>query len=147
MSEHKAALFWERTSPDFNYTTYNRAHRLDFGHGHKMEASAAPEFLGDGDRVDPEQAFVASLSSCHMLTFLAIASKKGLIVNRYEDHAIGHLRKNEHGKFVIQEVELHPEISFEGEIPDEKTLAALHEKAHQECFIANSVKCAIRINN
>lgn len=144
MSEHKAILRWERNGLDFGYKTYSRNHSWTFENGLSIEASAATQFLGDASKVDPEQAFVASLSSCHMLTFLAIASFKKIVVESYIDEAVGHLAKNEQGKFVIAKVELHPQVVFaEGNEPDRATLEAMHHKAHEDCFLANSVTCDI----
>ena len=144
MSEHIATLTWERGDAPFDYKSYSRNHRWDFGHGVSVTASAAPQFLGDESQIDPEQAFVASLSSCHMLTFLAIASMKKLTVERYVDRAVGHLAKNEAGKFVITRVDLYPKIEFApGQEPDAATLEQLHHKSHADCFLANSVKCEI----
>ena len=144
MSEHKAILRWERNGLDFGYKTYCRNHSWTFENGLSIEVSAATQFLGDASKVDPEQAFVASLSSCHMLTFLAIASFKKIVVESYIDEAVGHLAKNEQGKFVIAKVDLHPQIVFaEGNEPDQVTLEAMHHKAHEDCFLANSVTCDI----
>src|ERR1700722_5349940 len=99
MSVHRAAIRWKRTSPDFTYDTYNRAHDVMFkGGAIVLPGSAAPAFKGDADRVDPEEAFVASLSSCHMLTFLSICARKRLVVESYEDDASGTLEKGADGK-------------------------------------------------
>ncbi len=144
MSEHIANLIWERGSAPFDYKSYSRNHLWDFGQQNTLSASAAADFLGDPSKVDPEQAFVAALASCHMLTFLAIASMSKLTVERYEDRAVGHLGKNEAGKLVIAKIDLHPKIAFaEGQSPDSATLKRLHHKAHQECFLANTVNCPI----
>ncbi len=144
MSEHKAILSWERNGHDFAYKAYSRNHSWTFPNGLSIEASAAAQFLGDASKVDPEQAFVASLASCHMLTFLAIASFKKTVVESYWDEAVGHLAKNEEGKFVISKVDLHPRIVFaEGGEPNRQTLEAMHHKAHEDCFLANSVTCEI----
>ncbi|MDQ8201517.1 OsmC family protein [Pelagicoccus sp. SDUM812003] len=144
MSEHIATLTWERGDAAFDYKTYSRNHTWDFGHSLTVTASAAPAFLGDESKIDPEQAFVASLSSCHMLTFLAIASMRGITVERYVDRAVGHLEKNESRKPVITRVDLYPEITFaDGQTPDAAALEKLHHLAHAECFLANSVKCEI----
>ncbi len=144
MSEHIATLAWERAGAPFDYRSYSRNHLWDFGHGLAVRASAAPQFLGDETLVDPEQAFVAALSSCHMLTFLALASRAKLVVETYRDRAVGHLAKNAEGKFVIARVDLHPVATFaDGQAPDRAALEALHHKSHQECFLANSVTCEI----
>lgn len=144
MSQHIATLTWEREGKPFDYKSYSRNHVWDFGHDIRVTASAAPAYLGDETKVDPEQAFVASLASCHMLTFLAIASMSGIIVERYEDRAIGRLAKNEEGKMAITKIDLYPKIVFaEGHEPDRAKLEKLHHKSHSECFLANTVKCAI----
>ena len=93
MSEHKATIKWARNGADFGYKTYPRDHVWRFDNGVEVPASAAPAYLGNPQRVDPEAAFVAALSSCHMLTFLALASNKGFVVDSYEDAAVGHLEK------------------------------------------------------
>lgn len=140
MSEHQAKIDWTRQSPDFTYDSYNRAHQWSFDSGVQVPASAAPDYRGETDRVDPEEAFVASLASCHMLTFLALAAKKRLVVNRYTDEAVGFLEKNDQGKLALTRVILRPKVEFEGPAaPSLEELSQLHEKAHEHCFIANSV--------
>jgi organic hydroperoxide reductase OsmC/OhrA len=140
MSEHKIALSWNRTSPDFAYKSYNREHKIAFKNGVQVDVSAAPAFLGKAEFIDPEEMFVAAYASCHMLTFLAIAAKKNLIVDSYEDHAVGHLRKNDEGKLAITHIELFPVVVFSGSKLGSDELARMHELSHQECFIANSSK-------
>ncbi|ODT98305.1 MAG: osmotically inducible protein OsmC [Planctomycetes bacterium SCN 63-9] len=144
MSEHHVTVNWERATPDFSYDTYNRDHDWTFDAGITVRASAAPAYLGSESCVDPEEAFVASISSCHMLTFLAIAAKKRYVVDSYNDRAVGILDKDAAGNLAVTKVTLRPEIRFGGEkqpTPDE--LGQLHEKAHQYCFIANSVKSEV----
>jgi len=144
MSEHKANLLWKRDGADFGYKNYSRNHVWTFENGATLEASAAAQYLGDPQCVDPEQAFVASLSSCHLLTFLALASFQKLTIEQYEDNAVGHLAKNAEGKMVVSRVDLYPKIQFaEGINPPREQLETLHHKAHEECFLANSVKCEI----
>lgn len=146
MSEHKATLRWQRTSATFTYDAYNRAHTWAFDAGIEVRASASPTYRGDADCVDPEEAFVASVASCHMLTFLAIAARKRFVVDAYDDEATGFLEKNEHGKLAVTRVVLRPRIRFaDSAAPSEDQLAKLHEQAHQECFIANSVQTAITV--
>ena len=146
MSEHKANIKWTRGSVDFAYKTYSRDHTWRFDNGVEVPASAAPAYLGNAQRVDPEAAFVAALSSCHMLTFLALASNKGFVVDSYEDSAIGHLEKNAGGKLAITRVELHPKIIYGGaKQPTPADLEWLHDKAHRECFIANSVTTEVHV--
>lgn len=147
MSEHRATIRWRRTSSEFTYESYNRAHEMRFKNGDVvLPASAAPEFRGDPDRVDPEEAFVASLSSCHMLTFLAICARKRLVVDAYEDDAAGHLEKGPDGRFWMSRVVLRPQVKFAaGTTVDAATLAGIHHKSHEECFIANSVTTNVTI--
>lgn len=147
MSEHRAEIRWKRTSPDFSYDSYNRAHEIAFKGGCiAIPASSAPAFKGDAERVDPEEAFVASLSSCHMLTFLAICARKRLVVDAYEDAALGFLEKGEGGKLWMARVVLNPRVSFaRGTDVDAATLAKLHHDSHEQCFIANSVKTEVTV--
>ena len=146
MSEHKANIKWARNGADFGYKNYSRDHIWRFDNGVEVPGSAAPAYLGNPQRVDPETAFVAALSSCHMLTFLAVASNKGFVVDSYEDNAVGRLEKNVDGKFAITRVELHPKISYSGDKqPTQADIDWLHDKAHRECFIANSVTAQIRV--
>lgn len=147
MSEHQASVVWKRTSADFTYDTYNRAHEVRFkGGAIVLPASSAPTFKGDADRVDPEEAFVGSLSSCHMLTFLAICARKRLTVESYEDIAVGHLEKGEAGKLWMTRATLRPRVRFApGTRMDDETLADIHHKSHEECFIASSVKTVVAV--
>jgi organic hydroperoxide reductase OsmC/OhrA len=145
MSEHRAHVSWERKGIDFGYDSYPRDHAWSFEGGVSVPATAAPAFRGNPERVDPEAAFVAALSSCHMLTFLAIASRKRLVVDGYEDDAVGWLEKNEAGKLAMTRVVLRPRVSFAGAAPAPAVVADLHERAHRECFIANSVRTLVEI--
>ena len=146
MSEHKVTLNWQRGDTPFEYQKYSRDHTWKFDGGHEMTASAAPAYLGNPANTDPEEAFVASLSSCHMLTFLAVACKKKFVLDEYTDDAVGHMEKNENGKMAIMRVELHPKIKFSGEKqPTEQELDEMHHFAHTECFIANSVKTQVTV--
>lgn len=138
MSEHHASVRWNRTTPDFTYDTYDRGHQVRFGSGIEVPASAAADFKGDPTRVNPEEAFVGALSSCHMLTFLAIAARKRLVVESYEDDATGELDKNADGKLAMTKVVLRPRVRFASEV-DAATLAKMHATAHANCFIALSV--------
>jgi organic hydroperoxide reductase OsmC/OhrA len=146
MSEHKASVKWARNGADFGYKSYSRDHVWRFDNGIEVLSSAAPAYLGNPQRVDPESAFVAALSSCHMLTFLALASNKGFVVDSYEDNAVGFLEKNANGKLAVTRVDLRPEIVFSGAtLPTDVDLTWLHDKAHRECFIANSVTSRITV--
>ena len=144
MSSHSVTLTWNRDGQEFGYKEYSRDHDLDFGHGVHMRASAAAEYLGTAEIPDPEQAFVASLSSCHMLTFLAFASLQKLTLESYTDKAVGYLEKGDSGKPVLSRIELHPvTVWSEGITVSPEQLEELHHKAHEECFLANSVKTEI----
>jgi organic hydroperoxide reductase OsmC/OhrA len=146
MSEHRAKIIWNRSSGDFSYETYTRDHIWEFENGAKIEASAAPGFRGSPKNVDPEEAYVASISSCHMLTFLAIAARKRFVVDSYTDSAVGHLEKNANGKLAVTRVALRPKVSFSEEAcPSSEELERLHHLAHAECFIANSVHTSISV--
>ena len=141
MSEHKVTLKWERGGAEFSYQKYPRDHTWSFDGGHTMTATAAPAYLGNPTHVDPEEAFVASLSSCHMLTFLAIACKQRFVIDSYEDEAVGHLEKNADGKLAITRVELRPRITWgSDQKPSGEELDKMHHAAHESCFVANSVR-------
>lgn len=145
MSEHRAQLLWQHDGSDFLARAYTRNHRISFPGGEHYLASSAVDYGGDAAAIDPEAAFTASLSSCHMLTFLALAAVKGFVVERYEDDAVGVLGKNEEGRMAMTEVRLAPRVQFAGQAPDAAQLAQLHERAHRGCFIANSVKTPVNV--
>ena len=145
MSEHLAKISWSRGGRDFTYETYSRDHTWTFDGGVEVAATAAPAFLGNPARVDPEEAFVAAVASCHMLTFLAIAAKRRFVVDRYEDAATGFMEKNDAGKLAVTRVTLRPAIQFAEKSPSADELARLHELAHESCFIANSVRTEITV--
>lgn len=146
MSEHKVKLKWERGGAEFSYQKYPRDHTWSFDGGHTMTATAAPAYLGNPAHVDPEEAFVASLSSCHMLTFLAIACKQRFVIDSYEDGAVGHLEKNADGKLAITRVELRPKITWGGDRkPSAEELDKMHHAAHENCFVANSVRTVVTV--
>jgi organic hydroperoxide reductase OsmC/OhrA len=146
MSEHKVSLRWERGDAAFEYQKYPRNHTWKFDGGHEMQASAAPAYLGDPKNVDPEEAFVASLSSCHMLTFLAIACKKKFVLDEYVDEAVGHMEKNAEGRSAITRVVLKQKLKFSGDKqPTAQELEEMNHAAHEQCFIANSVKTEVTV--
>jgi organic hydroperoxide reductase OsmC/OhrA len=146
MSEHKVTVEWKRETPDFAYQNYNRDHNWTFDAGVTVRASAAPAYLGNPHCVDPEEAFVASLSSCHMLTFLAIAARKRFVLDEYHDEAVGILDKDAAGRLAILRVTLRPKVQFSGEkTPTADELTQMHEQAHHACFIANSVKTEVLV--
>lgn len=146
MSKHLASLRWNRNGKPFTYEGYSRDHEWIFEGGQRLTGSAAEAFLGSPEGVDPEEAMVVALSSCHMLTLLAIAAKKGWTVESYDDDAEGTLGKNDAGKLSLTRVTLRPRIIFaEGKTPDAEALQRLHHQAHENCFIANSVKTEVVI--
>jgi organic hydroperoxide reductase OsmC/OhrA len=146
MSEHRATVEWQLAG-EFRYETYSRAHSIDFGRGIRVAGNAAagniPKTVAAAAGVDPEQQFVASLASCHMLWFLHLANRKNLVVARYVDEASGVLGKNAGGKEAMTRITLRPAVTFSGAAPSAEDHMKLHEKAHERCFIANSVKSEI----
>lgn len=144
MSEHVVDVVWNRGGRDFTYQSYSRDHEWRF-QGSTVAASAAPGYRGNPDLVDPEEAFVAAISSCHMLTFLALCTKEHLVVDSYEDHAVGTVEKDAEGRMAVTRVVLSPRIKFEGDAPDTALMDKLHHMSHEMCFIANSVKTAIEV--
>ena len=152
MSEHihTASIVWRRDEGDFAKGRFSRLHTWRFDGGVELPASATPSIvplpMSVAEAVDPEEAFVASLASCHMLTFLFLASKRGFQVGEYEDNAIGILSRNERGVPWISSVTLNPKISYGGEkIPNAEEEDRLHHDAHEQCFIANSVKTEVSV--
>jgi organic hydroperoxide reductase OsmC/OhrA len=146
MSEHRAKVSW-RLEGAFDYKTYSRAHTIEFEGGIRLAGNAAaaniPTGIPPSAGVDPEQAFVASLSACHMLWFLHLACKAKLAVTRYVDEASGVLEKNAEGLMAMTRVTLRPAVSFSGKAPSAEEHARLHHEAHEKCFIANSVKSEV----
>lgn len=150
MSTHTATIRWAlRPDEDFAKGRYSRAHTLTFDGGVTALGSASPSVVplpwSDPAGVDPEELFVAALSSCHMLTFLDLARRAKLVITAYADQAEGVMSKNDHGAHWVSAVALRPVITFDGPRPDEAALTALHEAAHHACFIANSVRTAVRV--
>ncbi|HEV2434579.1 MAG TPA: OsmC family protein [Verrucomicrobiae bacterium] len=150
MSEYKATIKWQRTSPDFLKGRYSREHTWSFDGGVTVPASAAPAVVpapwSNPAGVDPEEAFVAALSSCHMLTFLHLAAKAGFQIDSYEDEAVGQVTKNEKGVPWVSLVKLNPRIVYGGEkSPAPADEERLHDLAHEHCYIANSVKTEVSV--
>jgi organic hydroperoxide reductase OsmC/OhrA len=141
---YRATVLWHRGEQLFTDNKYSRGHLWRFDEGVEVPASSSPLVVPNysvAAAVDPEEAFVASLSSCHMLFFLSFAARAGLCIDRYEDEAIGEMAKNESGKLFVAKVTLRPRITISGDKrPSEAELTALHHKSHDECFIASSVK-------
>ncbi len=146
MSVYTTNIEWKQTSSDFSFEKYNRNHTITFSGNHILKNSAAPEYFGNSDMSNPEELIAAALASCHMLTFLAVASKSGYNVQSYNCKAEALLAKNDEGKMSITEITLTPEIVYSGDkLPTPEQLKSLHEKAHRNCFIAQSLKTKVNI--
>jgi organic hydroperoxide reductase OsmC/OhrA len=146
--EYTATVRWERGVGSFADNRYSREHVWLFDGGTQVPASPAaanvPPGCARADAVDPEEAFVAAISSCHMLFFLAFAGKRGFVPDSYEDNALGVMTKNERGKLFVSRVTLDPKIAWSGENrPSDEEVAAMHHRAHEECFLANSVRTEV----
>jgi organic hydroperoxide reductase OsmC/OhrA len=149
MFNHQATILWQRNGAAFTDNRYNRGHVWQFDGGVEVPASSSPHNvrvpMSVEAAVDPEEAFVAALSSCHMLWFLSLAAKRGFVVDQYRDEAFGVMGKNAEGKQAITLVTLRPHVTFSGDRqPTTNELDDLHHQAHEECFIANSVKAEVR---
>jgi organic hydroperoxide reductase OsmC/OhrA len=150
MSEHKATIRWAFSSGEFLKGKYSREHTWTFDGGATIPASPSPSVVpvpySNPAMVDPEEAYVASIASCHMLTFLFLASRQGFQIERYEDEAVGSMTKNERGVPWVSQVILRPRIEYTGEKrPTAEQEDHLHHAAHEQCFIAASVKTDIRV--
>lgn len=149
MGDYRASIEWNRAGEDFADNRYSRGHRWRFDGGIDVAASSSPQVipppLSVEEAVDPEEAFVASLASCHMLWFLALAQKQGLVVDSYSDDAVGKLAMNADRKMAMTQVTLRPRVSFDGASqPGDATVILLHHQAHKQCYLANSVTTQIR---
>ncbi len=152
MSQYKATIKWQRTSPDFLKGRYSREHTWTFDGGVTVLASSSPSVVpppySNPANVDPEEAFLASLSSCHMLTYLFLAQKQGFQIDSYEDEAVGVVTKNEKGSFWVSAITLNPKITYSGEkLPTPADEEKLHHHAHAQCFIANSIKTEVTVKH
>ena len=151
MSEHQARIRWARRPGEtFIDSRYSRAHTWQFDGGATVQASSAPTSVplpfSKPDNVDPEEAFVAALSSCHMLTFIWLAAKEKLVVDSYDDAAVGHMGRNAQGRTAVTSAHLQPKIVFSGEkTPTDEDIERLHHSAHEQCFIANSVTTSVAV--
>lgn len=146
MSEHDITLSWEKQTESFAYQDYNRDHQWDFGHGLIVNASSAPQFLGTPEYADPERAFAGAISSCHLLFFIAICSRKHLTLEHYEDKATAFLEQDEDGDLIISKVMLRPEVRFaQGVEVNREVIDNIHHQAHKRCFLAKSVRSEIVI--
>lgn len=146
--EIDAEISWARDRDvTFSDGRYSRAHTWHFDGGVVVPASASPHIVplpfSKPENVDPEEAYLAALSSCHMLTYLDLARRQGFVIDSYHDAAKGFMEKNEAGKYWVARAELHPVIAYAGAGPDRAAEEALHHRAHAECFIANSVRTVV----
>ncbi|MBW8305252.1 MAG: OsmC family protein [Brevundimonas sp.] len=150
MSEHVATVEWSRNGQAFSDNKYDRAHEWRFDGGAVVRGSPAPTSvpapMSDPAAVDPEEALVAAVSSCELVLFLAYAAKGGFVVDRYRDDAVGLLARDDRGRMSITAVTLRPEATFSGEArPDAAALDDLHHRAHEACYIANSIRAAVSV--
>ena len=150
MHRYEARVSWQRDGATFTDNRYSRGHEWSFDGGVTVPASSSPLTVkapySVAAAVDPEEALVAATSSCHMLWFLSLAGRQGFVVDRYADDAFGVMEKNADGKVAFSRITLRPQIEFAGEkLPSAAEIAALHHSAHEECFIANSLKCDVVI--
>ena len=143
MANYGAVIHWHRADQAFADNKYSRGHTWTFDGGEVVPASASPHIvplpMSVAENVDPEEAFVASLSSCHMLFYLTIAQREGFVVDEYLDAATGRMGKTSDNKYAMTSVKLYPQTKYHGAAPDSDKQAAMHHEAHESCFIANSV--------
>ncbi|MES2902530.1 MAG: OsmC family protein [Pseudomonadota bacterium] len=152
MQQFEATVAWERAGQPFTDHRYSRAHEWVFDGGLHVPASSSPLSvplpMSDAANVDPEEALVAAVSSCHMLFFLSIAAQRGFVVDSYRDHAIGVLERDVDGKLSMTRISLRPALVFSGQrAPDATELAAIHHAAHDQCYIANSIKAVVTVES
>lgn len=148
MHKYQARISWKRNGATFSDNRYSRSHEWSFDGGVSIPASSSPGIVplpySVSEAVDPEEALVASASSCHMLWFLSLAAQRGLVVDSYVDEAIGVMDKDQFGKLAFSRISLRPRVQLSAQTPlAAEELARLHGAAHNECFIANSLKCAV----
>jgi organic hydroperoxide reductase OsmC/OhrA len=148
MATYTAKIVWKNDSPDtFTKNRYSRAHTWSFDGGVEVPASSSPHSVrvpfSVEEAVDPEEALIASASSCHMLTFLWLAAKKGFLIESYEDNAVGEMTKDENGVEWISKITLNPQIAWGEKTPTAEELKELHHAAHEQCYIANSIKSEV----
>ena len=152
MSKHTAIIRWKNNGPDFLSRRYSREHTLHFDGGAVVPGSPSPQIVpapwSNAGSVDPEETFVASLASCHMLWFLHVACDAGFLTESYEDEAEGVMTKNERGVLWISQITLRPRIIWGGtKQPTADEIARLHHLAHEQCFIANSIKTDVKVES
>ena len=147
MSDLAIDLHWQRAEPALEPGKYSNAHAVQYNSTHEVEVDAAPDWGGDPDHTNPEQALAAALSSCHMMTFLALCAKAGWPVASYHDHAEAHLGKNAKGQTSVTRIDLNPVVRFDtGFAVEAGTLAEMQHRAHRYCFIANTLADSVQVN-
>lgn len=147
MSEMSIHSHWQREAPSLRPGAFSSAHTVRFNDLHALPVDAAPDWGGDAVNTNPEQALAASLSSCHMMTFLALAAKAGWPVASYRDHAVAHLGKNAKGRMSVTRIDLHPVVGFDpGFSVDRQALDQMQDRAHRYCFVANSLADSVQVN-
>ena len=149
MKQFEANITWHRGAQPFTDNRYSRAHEWQFDGGLRLPASSSPLSvplpMSDASALDPEEALVAAVSSCHMLFFLSLAAQRGLVVDQYLDKAVGTMDRNARGKMGMTRIVLRPSIAFAGQQPSSEALAAIHHDAHDKCYIANSIMADVVI--
>jgi organic hydroperoxide reductase OsmC/OhrA len=147
MSELSIELNWRRQAPALRPGKYSNAHTVRYNDEYQLQADAAPDWGGDASLTNPEQALAAALSSCHMMTFLALASKANWPVAAFQDRAVAHLGKNPRGRMSVIQVDLHPVVTFDAGFQiDAAELEKMHDRAHRYCFVANTLAESVTIN-
>lgn len=147
MSNLSIELRWHRSEPELRSGKFSNAHTVRYNDSHEVRADAAPDWGGDAENTNPEQALAAAVSSCHMMTFLALAAKARWPVASFHDRAVAHLGKNPRGQMSVTRIDLHPVVRFDpGFTVDEAKLAQMHDRAHRYCFIANTLADSVEIN-
>ena len=149
MSAYTSTVLWQRGEQNFLDNSYSRRHEIHFDSGTVLPASSSPHVvplpMSDAQAVDPEELFVAALSSCHMLWFLSLTRDAGFVVDRYEDEAVGQMARDAQRRMMMSTVTLRPRVQFApGHAPSREQLQALHHEAHEQCYIANSVRTQVR---
>jgi organic hydroperoxide reductase OsmC/OhrA len=147
MSDLSVDLHWHRAEPVLKAGKYSNAHTVQYNGSHEIMVDAASDRGGDPRNTNPEQALASALSSCHIMTFLALAAKANWPVASYHDHAVAHLGKNANGQMSVTRIDLHPVVRFDTDFAiDEKTLEEMHHRAHRYCFIANTLADSVEVN-
>lgn len=147
MSDLSIELHWHRAEPGFEPGKYSAEHLVRYNNSYEVQADAAPDWGGNPENTNPEQALASALSSCHMMTFLSLAAKAKWPVASYHDHAVAHLGKNSKGQMSVTRIDLHPVVRFDtGFSVDDKKLEEMQNRAHRYCFIANTLAESVEIN-